>query len=171
MKDGAEDSHDFCHRIRPRLVGVLGFLCGDQGVAEELAQETLARVWVSWPKVREMGEPGATAWTYRVAMNLARSWIRRRIAERRALAKLASTARERHEDPDSADAVEVRRAVLALSPRQRTALVLRYYADLPVAEVASLMGCAPGTVKALTSQAISALRQAVPSEQGASDDR
>jgi RNA polymerase sigma-70 factor (ECF subfamily) len=109
--------------------------------------------------VRELDEPLATAWTYRVAVNLANSWLRRRMAERRAHARLSGRAASAHTDPDPADAVAVRRAVGALPRRQRTALVLRYYADLPVAEVAALMGCAPGTVKSLTSKALTALRR------------
>jgi RNA polymerase sigma-70 factor (sigma-E family) len=149
----------FCHRVRPRLVGTLSLLCGDGDAAEELAQETLARVWLRWSRVRELGEPSATAWTYRVAINLANSWLRRRIAERRVHARLAAGATGAHIDPDPADAVAIRRAVAALPRRQRTALVLRYYADLSVAEVAALMGCAPGTVKSLTSKALTAVRR------------
>ena len=49
----------FCQRVRPRLVGTLGLLCGDRDVGEELAQETLARVWLRWGRVRELDEgPG-----------------------------------------------------------------------------------------------------------------
>lgn len=149
----------FCHRVRPRLVGTLSLLCGDGDAAEELAQETLARVWLHWSRVHELGEPLATAWTYRVAINLTNSWFRRRVAERRARARFAAQATGAHLDPDAADAVAIRRAVAALPRRQRTALVLRYYADLPVAEVAALMGCAPGTAKSLTSKALTALRK------------
>ena len=93
----------FCQRVRPRLVGTLGLLCGDRDVGEELAQETLARVWLRWGRVRELDEALATAWTYRVGINLANSWLRRRVAER--------------------------------------------------------MGCAPGTVKSLTSKALEAMRR------------
>ena len=78
---------------------------------------------------------------------------------RRPLTRLAAGAASAHLDPDPADAVAVRRAVAALPRRQRTAVVLRYYADLPVAEVPVLMGCAPGTVKSLTRKALTALRQ------------
>jgi DNA-directed RNA polymerase specialized sigma24 family protein len=92
-------------------------------------------------------------------INLANSWLRRRTAERRAHARLAGRATGAHIDPDPADAVAIRQAVAALPHRQRTALVLRYYADLPVAEVAALMGCAPGTVKSLTSKALTAVRR------------
>lgn len=41
---------EFCQRVRPRLVGTLSPLCGSAGVAEELAQEALARTWSNWPR-------------------------------------------------------------------------------------------------------------------------
>ena len=60
----------------------------------------------------------------------------------------------------------MRDAVAALPERQRRALVLRYFSDLPVVEVATMMGCPEGTVKTLTARAIAALRGA-----GLVDDR
>jgi DNA-directed RNA polymerase specialized sigma24 family protein len=149
----------FCQRVQPRLVGTLSLLCGDGEAGEELAQETLARVWLRWGRVRELDEALAVAWTYRVGINLANSWGRRRVAERRARARLAAPGAGAYVDPDPADGVAVRQAAAALPRRQRTALVLRYYADLPVAEVAGLMGCAPGTVKSPTSKALEAMRR------------
>lgn len=149
---------EFCARIRPRLVGMLSLLCGNGAVAEDLAQETLARVWLHWEKVRDLGADNADAWTYRVAVNLANSWLRRVMAERRARARLLAGAARVHDDPDPSQMVELRRAVAALPRRQRTALVLRYHADLPIQQVAMLMGCSPGTVKSLTNRAVTRLR-------------
>lgn len=147
---------EFCRGLRPQLVGTLGLYTGDRQVAEELAQETLARVWVHWPRVRRLDAP--EAWAHRVALNLANSYFRRRAAERRARARGGEAVDTRHVDVDTAAAVAVRHALMALPRRQRTALVLRFYADLPVAEVAHLMGCPTGTVKSLTSRALAALR-------------
>ena len=148
----------YCARVRPWLVGSLSLYCGDADVAEELAQDTLARVWDRWPSVRDMAAP--EAWTYRVALNLASSHYRRRAAERRAAARQRAMQVE-DAGADTADAIAVREAVARLPKRQRAALVLRYYADLPVSETAALLGCAPGTVKALTHQAIAGLRASV----------
>jgi RNA polymerase sigma factor (sigma-70 family) len=61
-------------------------------------------------------------------------------------------------DDDTASALAVRHAVAQLPVRQRSALVLRYFADLSVAETADAMRCPEGTVKTLTRQAILALR-------------
>ncbi|HKF00134.1 MAG TPA: sigma-70 family RNA polymerase sigma factor [Actinomycetes bacterium] len=149
----------FCRRLRPRLVGTLSLISGDPGTAEELSQEALARAWSNWSRLRELEEPAAAAWVFRTATNLASSWLRRLAAERRAVARLAgrSIGGARGE-PDLADTLAVRRQVATLPRRQRTALVLRYYADLPVSQVAAVMGCSPGTVKSLTSKAVHALR-------------
>lgn len=160
-----DQAREFCLNMRPRLVGTLTLMYGDQHLAEELAQEALARAWSHWRKLATLDGGAASAWTYRVAINLGRSWLRRRITERHALARAGSQTAKAHTDPDSGDAVAVRRAVAALPVRQRTALALRYYADLPVIEVAELMGCAPGTVKSLTSQAMAALRKELDAEE------
>jgi RNA polymerase sigma factor (sigma-70 family) len=150
-----EEMVAFCRRVHPRLVGVLAFTVGDRWVAEELAQETVIRICQQWPKVRDMAAPDA--WSHRVALNLANSWLRRRIAERKATAKLQSRPATPN-GVDSADVLAVRGAVAQLPDRQRTALVLRYFADLPAAQAATVMGCKESTVRALTYQAIGTLR-------------
>ena len=147
--------HHFCVREHPRLVGALTLHCGDRHVAAELAQEALVRVCESWPTVSQMEAPGA--WLHRVALNLSSSYFRRRTAERRARDRYSSRQVE-EAPPDHATAVAVRSAVAKLPPRQRTALVLRFYSDLSVEQAAEAMSCAPGTVKSLTSQALASLR-------------
>lgn len=147
--------HSFCLVEYPRLVVLLSLHTGERGAAEELAQDTLVRVHEHWDRVRAMENPGG--WAYAVGLNLARSWWRRRHAERRALTRLGRPASEAPAS-EPADAVALRAAVAALPVRQRTALLLRYFADLSITETATHMHCAEGTVKSLTSQAIAALR-------------
>lgn len=147
----------FCRREHPRLVGALTLYSGDRGLAEELAQEALARACRAWPRVAAMAAPGA--WVHRVAINLAKRHFRRQRLWQAVLRRHAGRAPDDHHDEDVAATLAVRAAVAALPPRQRTALVLRYYSDLPVAEVAAAMGCAPGTVKALTHKAVARLRE------------
>lgn len=126
-------------------------------MAEELAQETLARVCRDWRKVRSLDSP--EAWAQRVAINLANSFFRRRAAERRAKSRLASRAEiDTGTTAEAADAIAVRQAVAALPRRQRTALVLRYFADLTFAEVAELMDCPEATAKSLARRSLQRLR-------------
>jgi RNA polymerase sigma factor (sigma-70 family) len=158
----------FCEALHPRLVGTLVVQTGDRELARECAQEALVRVCERWPEVGAMASPAG--WAYRVAFNLAASRGRRRAVERRALARLAGRRSDltvAAEEPS--DGRPVRLAVVALPPRQRQAVALRFYADLSVEETAAAMGCAPGTVKSLTAQAVAALRRHLAHDQG--DDR
>jgi RNA polymerase sigma factor (sigma-70 family) len=147
----------FCEAVRPRLVGMLGLHCGDADTAEELAQDAIAKTVQNWPQVRKMDSP--QAWIYKVALNLANSYFRRKAAERRARSRVQALPGPVVEQADSEWALEVRNAVASLPPRQRTALVLRYYLDLPIAQTALLMGCSTGTVKSLTHKAVLSLRK------------
>jgi RNA polymerase sigma factor (sigma-70 family) len=144
----------FCRELYPRLVGALALDTGDAGLAEEIAQEALFRAYLRWPAVSAMASPAA--WVFRVALNLRSSRIRRRRLERRAAGTGLRVVAAAPADP--ADVLAVREAVARLAPRQREAIVLRYFADLPVRDAAEAMGCREGTVKALTAQAIAALR-------------
>jgi RNA polymerase sigma factor (sigma-70 family) len=154
MSDHAGDQERFFARIAPRLVGSLTLYCGDRSLAEEFAQEALARAFERWSRVGAMASP--EAWTYRTAFNLARSSFRRAATERRARHRMSPVV----EQPDVAEAIAVREAVLALPPRQRAVIVSRFYLGLDVAESARVLRCRPGTVKAHTFKALANLRQA-----------
>lgn len=154
----------FCHAQHPRLVGALTLYTGDHSTARDLAQETLARVWRDWRRIGAM--ESAPGYAYKAALNLAKNHFRRREVRRR-YAHLVGV-RDEHTDPDGAEAVAVREALAGLPQRRRAALVLRYFADLSVAETAQVMGIPQNTVKTLTRRALQALRDelAVDVEEG-----
>jgi len=145
------DPAQFCEDVRGRLVAALVLYTGDRHLAEELAQEALARAWERWDKVGVMASP--EGWTFRTARNLAVSRWRRRGIERRA--RMGSGAAV---VVDPAEGVAIRDAVAALPERQRATIVARFYLGLSVVETAEQLGCAEGTVKAATSQALDRLR-------------
>lgn len=153
MRDG--DFTAFCEREFSVIVGALTLWCGDRQVAEEVTSEAFARAYRDWNRIRHLDAPGA--WVRRVAMNLATSRFRRRRAERRANRRLHGGARSDHHDPDGAAVVAVRAALQRLGVDHRTVLVLRHYLDLPVAEVAHIMGRSASAVTSLTNRAAVAL--------------
>lgn len=134
----------------------MGLYLNDVSLAEEIAQEALLRACRAWPRVQQLESPGG--WTHRVAMNLAVSAARSRRTRQRVDERLATYARRFAEHSDRTSAIAMRTAVASLPERQREALVLRYYADLSVADTAEAMGCPEGTVKTLTKRAVEALR-------------
>lgn len=138
------------------VVRALTLWCGDRSVAEEVTSEAFARAYRDWRRVRDLDAPGA--WVRRVAINVATSRFRRRGAERRATRRLQGDARLAHHDPDGADVLAVRAALQRLTPDQRTVLVLRYYLDLPIREVAEVTGRSPSAVTSLANRAAAALR-------------
>jgi RNA polymerase sigma factor (sigma-70 family) len=150
---------EFLHSEYPRLVAAVALASGSRPAAEDAVQEALLRAW----ERSERGEDivSLRAWVAAVALNLARSGLRRLRSERRAKSRL----RERGwtEDPSigAERSVDVKRALDALPRRQREAAVLRYYLQLDTSEIASALGINEGTVKSTLSRARAALAAAL----------
>ena len=135
MLSEQEAAAALCRRLQPALFSALALYCGNTELAEDLTQETLLRVWKHWQSVSEMERPDR--WALRVAFNLAKSRWRRRRIER------AIDAARSAEEPlrvDPTEMIVVRAAVAMLPPRQRAAVVVRYFNDLSVADAAMVLG-------------------------------
>jgi RNA polymerase sigma-70 factor, ECF subfamily len=121
-------------------------LCRDRALAEESTQEAFARALERWRRLRD--RPWAAGWVTTTAMNVARRSLRRRVS--------ADEPNPGTLEPESG--WDLWRAVRKLPQRQQEAVVLFYVRDLPVAEVAQVMRCEEGTVKAHLAKARSTLR-------------
>src|SRR5688572_19694120 len=122
-----------CVQEHPRLVGMLGLYCGDSDVAEDLAQEALVRLCRDWRRVRKLHAPERRL--HRVAINLAHSHYRRKAIERRALSVLRSRPRDESEAHGHVESLDLLRN---LPHRQKAAVLLHYYLDMTVPEVAQV---------------------------------
>ncbi|HVE75130.1 MAG TPA: sigma-70 family RNA polymerase sigma factor [Mycobacteriales bacterium] len=149
-----EELAEFCRREHPRLVAALDFVCGSLPLAEDLAQETFARVCKDWQRIRAMDSP--IGYTHRIGLNLARSSFRRRALERRVGYRLARE--DSWHDPDAAGAVAVRAALQGLREQQRRVLVLRYFLGYSVMEAAEVLDMPVGSVKTHAARGLAALR-------------
>jgi RNA polymerase sigma-70 factor (ECF subfamily) len=113
---------------------------GDWEVAREIAQDAFVQALRHWKKVQPMESPGG--WVRRVAIRDAVR-TRRRDARRVSLSGVGAV-----DAPEPAPLeLDVRRALLLLPRRQRAVIALHYLDDRPIAEIAGLLGCSPGTVK------------------------
>jgi len=145
----------FYHREFPAIRAVVWALTGNVWTAEEIAQDAFLRAHRAWDRVSGYDEPGA--WVRRVAINLATSRLRRGVREVRALARLAGRRAEDWQLPEPTR--EFWAAVRALPRQQAAVLALHYYEDLPIADIAAVLGLAEGTVKAHLHKGREALRQ------------
>lgn len=150
-----QDFEAFVIARSPALLRTAHLLTGDRGHGEDLLQQALERLYRHWRRID--GDP--EGWTRRTMVNLSTDrW--RRLARRpqeagRPLPDQAAT-------DDVHDVVERRYdlvlALRSLTARQRAVLVLRFFDDLPEAQVAEALGCSVGTVKSTQSKALARLR-------------
>jgi RNA polymerase sigma-70 factor (sigma-E family) len=143
------------------LCRLAGLLLGDSAGAEEVVQEAFLRTFSGWWRVRY---PERAQWYLRKSVvNLCRSRLRRRGTEERGNRVTWAEESTRIENaPERADdSMLIVAHVRRLPPRQRDAVVLRYYEDLPEAEIARILGCAVGTVKSQLAKARASLARAI----------
>jgi RNA polymerase sigma-70 factor (sigma-E family) len=140
-------------------------LCGNDSEAEDLVQEAVVRAFARPLRPARYG--AAEAYVRVIMVNLFIDGTRRRSR----WIRVAPLLSDRNLSADPADQLLSRNVMLAalrrLSPRQRVCVVLRYYEDLPVAQIASALGVGEGTVKRCLSEALSRLAAHLsPSESG-----
>jgi RNA polymerase sigma-70 factor (sigma-E family) len=130
-------------------------LCGNPDQADDLVQETITKLYARWPRISQADNVDAYVHTMIVRAFLdekRRGWWR---------VGLFASAPERPVLPSSPveEQATLRAALAQVPARQQAVLVLRFLCDLPVAEVARILGCTDGTVKSQTSHGLKRLRQ------------
>lgn len=152
------DFDTFCQENYPSVERLALFITGDRADAQEVAQETFVRAFSHWRKVSGLASP--EAWSHRVAANLAISTARRARVRRAFVPDRPQVV----DGPEPLDA-ELMDALRELSPAQRAVVVLRFVEDFSVEQVATRLDKAPGTVRALTAQAMARLRSRLRPEE------
>ncbi|MFB4278374.1 SigE family RNA polymerase sigma factor [Nonomuraea sp. MTCD27] len=143
------------HHLRTAVL-----LTGDWHLAEDLVQSCLGKLYRVWHRLDTSSAPDA--YLRRILVNTYRSWWRARWRREVPRAELPDLPGPGDLGDAGAVAEDVRNALAKLPVRQRTALVLRFFVDLPEAEVADLMGCSVGTVKTHTHRGLQAMRRLIP---------
>lgn len=126
-------------------------LCGNWADGDELTQETLARVYVAWPRI---GAGAHEAYTRRTMLNTYLNDQRKRRRE-----VLTDVVPEPAlSDHDRELAMTLTDLLAGLPDKQRAVLVLRFWEDLTVPQIADCTGVAEGTIKSQISRGLAALR-------------
>lgn len=138
-------------RDRDLLRRALSLSLGDTQLAGEAVDEAFTRAYARWSRVSGLDDP--TGWLYRVAMNWATSWLRkRRLRPVRPVEDLETATRD--VVPDAAVLDAVRR----LPTGQRAVVVLRFYLDWEIARIAAALDVPEGTVKSRLHRALDRLK-------------
>lgn len=167
---------EFANARLPALLRYAAVLTGDPHLAADIVQETMIRVHLKWRQVSAATAP--ERYVKRMVTNAfvdwrRGSWLRRVILRGEPGEPAGALAPTPDHAAGSAERDQMWRWLAQLPRRQRAALVLRYYEDLSDTEIADLLGCTVGTVRAHISRALGTLRtEVVPaSHRGGFDER
>ncbi|HCB03717.1 MAG TPA: SigE family RNA polymerase sigma factor [Nocardioides sp.] len=149
---------EFVEACAPSLFRTAYLMVGDHQLAQDLVQEALVKTLIAWPRLHDRAN--LAAYTRRIIVTTSISWRRRRSFHERPSDRLPERISD---DPGETVATHdvVVAALLTVPPRQRAAIVLRYYQDLSEAQTAEVMGCSVGTVKSQVAAGLTKLRAAL----------
>ncbi len=154
-RDARADFTDFVAARRGHLRAAAYGICGDWHRAEDVVQTALAKLYVAWPRVRRNGTENA--YVRRIILHTAIDESRRPWRRESPGLEGFDRAAPHTGDPDGRE--DLVRALQQLPEMQRKAVVLRHWLDLSVAETASELGIAEGTVKSHCSRALERLHE------------
>ncbi|MFJ3669099.1 SigE family RNA polymerase sigma factor [Streptomyces sp. NPDC090106] len=129
---------------------------GDRYRAEDLVQESLVKLWFAWPRV---GQEVPEAYVRKVMVRAAARAGQRRWWGERPVERLPETPVTGDVSADVAERSRLEAALAQLPAKQRVAVVLRYYQDLPEGQVADVLGCPVGTARSHASRGVARLRR------------
>jgi len=158
--DVSSEVADLFHAFYPRLVVVLYATCGNEGDAEDAAQEAFITALRNQRKFVNLDSP--ESWLRTVALNHLRNGWRHHDVVRRLRGKVPGPQDALELGPDH---VAIMAALAELDPSQREVVVLHYLVDLPVAEIAATLGISEGTVKSRLSRSRSRLASLLTDEE------
>jgi|1186.fasta_scaffold873302_2 RNA polymerase sigma-70 factor (sigma-E family) len=160
-----EAERDFVEYVEARQQALVRFaylLTSDHHTAEDLVQTALAKTYITWDRLRDRG--AVDSYVRRIIVNENTSMWRRAWKRRERTSDVLPDRGTVDADVETRDAVWG--VVQSLPPRQRAAVVLRYYEDLSEADTAAVLGCSVGNVKSQTSRGLAAMRSAVTADPG-----
>jgi RNA polymerase sigma-70 factor (ECF subfamily) len=143
---------------------IAALILGDREEAEDATHDALELAWRRWPSLRNPDR--LEAWFGRILVNVCRDRLRRR--RRRPITdlsnELARSMAYRDDITSASDRDDIRRAFASLSADQRVVIVLRFYADLSIDQIAERVGVPAGTVKSRIHYALQDLNRALRAE-------
>ena len=147
---------EFVENRSHALLRTAYLMVGDHQLAQDLLQEALIKTFIAWPNLRDPEK--VDGYVRKTIVTTSVSWRRRRSFHERPAEFLPDAS-----GADDVESLATHQVLVGqlrgLPPRQRAAIVLRYYEDLTVAQTAEIMGCSEGAVKSHVSIGLGKLRE------------
>jgi RNA polymerase sigma-70 factor (sigma-E family) len=159
MADGAEAVTDLFREHQLELVRLAVVMVGDLATAEDVVQDAFERLHRGWRGLRQPSS--GLAYVRSSVLNGCRSVHRRAAVARKHVPQLAVPDATAADTAAADDRGEMTAALRSLPRRQREVLVLRYYLDLDVAEIAETLGISPSAVRSTNTRGLAALARAL----------
>jgi RNA polymerase sigma-70 factor (sigma-E family) len=151
------DEDDYREYVTARLNALRRtayLICHDWHQADDLVSITLGKLYRSWGRARQVER--LDAYVHRILVNVWQDELRR--SARHGWSSGPGDERPAPDGPDVVERLSQLELLRRLPPRQRAAVVLRFYDDLSIQETAAALGCTEGTIKSLSSRGLRALR-------------
>lgn len=145
-----------------RLFAVAHRIMRDPDVAGDVTQQTLVKIWRELPKLRDAGR--FDGWSYRLVVNACNDELRRQRQPRSHLQVLDSDSAIPDPTLSVADRDQLERGFARLTAEHRSVVILQYYLDYSLAEIATMLGVPVGTVRSRLHYAKRELRSALEAD-------
>jgi len=157
----AREFREYVASRQAQLLRSAVLITGNRQDAEDLLQAALTKLAARWPTIHHSGSPDAyvrtTMYNQRISW-----WRRRRHGQEFAVGAVPEAVARGDLESDAALRLALAEVLSRLTPKQRAVVVLRYYEDLPEAEVAATLGCSVGTVRSQVHRTLARLRELCP---------
>lgn len=157
----ADEFAEFAETAAPRLRRTAFLLCGDWHTAEDLVQTALAQVFVAWRRIQR--QDAVHAYATRTLLNCYLTDRRLKRPVEVLTDRLPDSAADERSAPETR--LELLAALATLPPKSRAVVVLRYWVDLSIDEVAAMLGCSAGNVRSQSTRALAKLRVELETKQ------
>lgn len=165
FEPGSDEDFDRLYRLTyPGLVRALTLIIGSSDAAEDCVQEAFVRAYSAWPRWQPTAPAGA--WMYRIAVNTAYSYLRRRRLQSIAQTLLMRSQKTAEDPADWITRSGLVAALKELPLRQRSAIVLRYHSGYAVGDLARMLGVTERTVARDLNAALTRLRKTLGEQWG-----
>ena len=133
----------------------------DRNTAEDITSEVFLKVVQNFGRLNVNGQPQFRNWLYRIATNEINNHLRKRTARDSLLKRFGKQTNDDTDDPESSaeKLALLKKAIFALKPKYQTVITLRFFENLKLTEIATVLGCSPGTARSWLARALAKIRK------------